>query len=209
MPSFHGIHQDCDETVKQLIVQLREQLRNPKVIITSLLILPLLLFALNTLSFIRFYFDSFASTSVFFTLHDCEFIRLLMVLTFFTCLFSLNTVHPQTIGRVCWSTTSAEGACRWVVWWIPCTVRLIIFLLPCFLSLETFYRRDVWNSTPKIPYWWGRYVWNLINKRWLVGVVIPLVLLLFRMTDKIKKLQRSDANTMNLPTIKTVIICGN
>ncbi|KAM7431578.1 hypothetical protein ABFA07_017863 [Porites harrisoni] len=30
MPSFHGIHQDCDETVKQLIVQLREQLRNPK-----------------------------------------------------------------------------------------------------------------------------------------------------------------------------------
>ena len=32
MPSFHGIHQDCDEIVKQLIVQLREQLRNPKVI---------------------------------------------------------------------------------------------------------------------------------------------------------------------------------
>ena len=31
MPSFHGIHQDCDEIVKQLIVQLREQLRNPKV----------------------------------------------------------------------------------------------------------------------------------------------------------------------------------
>jgi len=30
MPSFHGIHQDCDEIVKQLIVQLREQLRNPK-----------------------------------------------------------------------------------------------------------------------------------------------------------------------------------
>lgn len=32
MPSFHGIHQDCDEIVKQLIVQLREQLRNPKVL---------------------------------------------------------------------------------------------------------------------------------------------------------------------------------
>lgn len=63
MPSFHGIHQDCDETVKQLIVQLREQLRNPKVILTSLLILPLLLFALHTLSFILFYFDSFTSTS--------------------------------------------------------------------------------------------------------------------------------------------------
>ena len=31
MPSFYGIHQDCDEIVKQLIVQLREQLRNPKV----------------------------------------------------------------------------------------------------------------------------------------------------------------------------------
>ncbi|KAJ7336605.1 hypothetical protein OS493_011823 [Desmophyllum pertusum] len=30
MPSFHGIHQDCDEIVKQLIIQLREQLRNPK-----------------------------------------------------------------------------------------------------------------------------------------------------------------------------------
>ena len=63
MPSFHGIHQDCDETVKQLIVQLREQLRNPKVIITSLLILPLLLFALHTFSFILFYSDSFTSTS--------------------------------------------------------------------------------------------------------------------------------------------------
>jgi hypothetical protein len=31
MPSFQGIHQDCDEIVKQLITQLREQLRNPKV----------------------------------------------------------------------------------------------------------------------------------------------------------------------------------
>ena len=188
MPSFHGIHQDCDETVKQLIVQLREQLRNPKVILTSLLILPLLLFALHTLSLILFYCDSFTSTSGFFTLQGCDFIRLLMILTFLTSLFSFNTVHPQTIGRVCWSTASAEGACRWVVWWIPCTVRLIIFLLPCFLSLETFYRRDVWNSAPKIPYWWGRYVWNLINKHWLVGVVIPLFLLLFRMTGKIEKI---------------------
>lgn len=36
MPSFHGIHQDCDEIVKQLIVQLREQLRNPKVMFSDL-----------------------------------------------------------------------------------------------------------------------------------------------------------------------------
>lgn len=123
MPSFHGIHQDCDETVKQLIVQLREQLRNSKVLITSLLILLLLLLALHTLSFILFYSDSFMSTSIFFTLQGCDFIRLLMVLTFLTSLFSLNTVHPQTIGRVRWPTASAEGACRWVVWRIPCTVR--------------------------------------------------------------------------------------
>lgn len=39
MPSFHGIHQDCDEIVKQLIVQLREQLRNPKVITGTYLLL--------------------------------------------------------------------------------------------------------------------------------------------------------------------------
>ena len=31
MPSFQGIHQDCDEIVNQLRIQLREQLRNPKV----------------------------------------------------------------------------------------------------------------------------------------------------------------------------------
>ena len=110
-----------------------------------------------------------------------------MILIFLTCLFSLNTVHPQTIGRVRWSTASAKGACRWVVWWIPCTVRLIIFLIPCFLSLETFYRRDLWNLTPKIPSWLDRQVWNLINEHWLVGIVVPFFLLLFRMTDKRQK----------------------
>ena len=99
MPSFHGIHQDCDETVKQLIVQLREQLRNPKVIITSLSILSLLLFALHTLSF---FFILIASRQQVYSLHcmTVTLIRLLMVLTSLTSVFSFNTVHPQTIGRV-------------------------------------------------------------------------------------------------------------
>lgn len=110
-----------------------------------------------------------------------------MILTFLTSLFSLITVHPQTIGRVRRSTASAEGACRWVVWWIPCTVRLIIFLIYCSLPLETFYRRYIWYLTWKIPHWLGRLVWSLINERWLVGVVVPFFLLLFRMTDKRQK----------------------
>ena len=99
MPSFHGIHQDCDETVKQLIVQLREQLRNPKVILTSLLILPLLLFALHTLSLILFYSDIFTSTSVFFTLQGCDFIRLLMILTFLTSLFLSIQSTPKQLAE--------------------------------------------------------------------------------------------------------------
>ena len=115
MPSFHGIHQDCDETVKQLIVQLREQLRNPKVILTSLLILPLLLFALHTLSLILFYSDRFTSTSVFFTLHDCDFNQTPYGIDFFDIRFFFQYSPPpnnwQSVLIYCFSWRSLQMSC--------------------------------------------------------------------------------------------------
>ena len=46
------------------------------------------------------------------------------------------------------------------------------------------------NSAPKIPYWWHRFVRNLVSKCWLVNIVIFIFYLLFMNADKRQKVTK-------------------
>ena len=78
-------------------------------------------------------------------------------------------------------------------------------LLP---TKEVSRERLVCNSAHKIPYWWHRFVWNLVNEHLLINVVILFFQLLFTNDRQITKGHRD--KLMQTPWIyqKPVIICG-